>query len=182
MFDQYTIFGTPNPVSEADLATAEAQLNLRFPTGYRAFVTKFGKGILGDDHLNLTYEEMMQNPEKYDDDENTGSEIRVYTPADILDTADGVEAWRERITKYWFWNDGADVLSKDKAVECVVFADTTVGDEIIFHPSQPDRIYVLPRDEATIYAVEGGLPGVIEWMFSSGTLYSSFTARCFKPD
>jgi len=66
--------------------------------------------------------------------------VRVYPPHQILKGDNNVNAWRERIDEYWFWDAGKDVLSKDRALECVIVADTMDGDELVAHPSDPDRL------------------------------------------
>lgn len=54
--------------------------------------------------------------------------------------------WRRRINKYWFWDDVRELLPKERALECVIIGDTVSGDELVFHPSRPNRLFVLPRD------------------------------------
>ncbi len=178
MFEHVKISGDPKPVPEAEVDGLETHLETGFPVGYREFVTRFGRGVLGDTYLILTGAAL--DAELANEEEEVGCDIRVYLPEEIRDAVDGLDGWRERIEKYWFWDAGADVLSKKRALECIIIGDTTVGDELIFHPSNPDRIYILPRDEDGVYAVDEGLTGAIEWLFGSGELYASFKDRCFK--
>jgi hypothetical protein len=45
MFDNITVIGSPLVLSTpAEVDAAEAHLGIRFPTGYREYVTKFGVG------------------------------------------------------------------------------------------------------------------------------------------
>ena len=77
MFGNITIVGGPLVLSTAEeVDGAEAQLGMRFPTGYRQYVTRLGEGILG------------------------GCYIRIFPPHRIL--SELVE-WRQRIEEYWFW-------------------------------------------------------------------------------
>jgi hypothetical protein len=122
----------------AAVDAAEKQLGTRLPAGYRDFITCFGEGILG------VY-------------------VRVYPPHQILEGDNGVTEWRKRIDEYWFWDEGKDVLTKEKALEFIIVADTMDGDEVVFHPSEPDRLYVLPRYEEGVYA-----PTVVCCQRSSG--------------
>jgi len=47
MFDNITVIGSPLVLSTpAEVNAAEALLGIRFPTGYREYVTKFGEGVL----------------------------------------------------------------------------------------------------------------------------------------
>ena len=116
----------------AAVDAAAKQLGTRLPTGYREFITRFGEGTLG------VY-------------------IRVYPPYQILDGDNRITEWQKRIDEFWFWDEGADILPKAKALECVIVADTVDGDEVIYHPSDPDRLYVLPRNEEAVYVTDGHL-------------------------
>lgn len=88
----------------------------RLPAGYQTFVTRLGEGLLD-------------------------GRVRVYGPARILRD---LSAWRARIRLYWFWGDAP--LDQATALECVPIADTIVGDELVFHPSDPDTLWLLPRN------------------------------------
>src|SRR5262249_6380317 len=62
-----------SPPAEVD--AAEMQFGIRFPAGYREYVTQFGEGVLG-------------------------GYIRIYPPRRILSGANNVAAWRRRIDQY----------------------------------------------------------------------------------
>ena len=158
MFENVKVVGGPlalSPAAEVD--GAEAQLGIRFPTGYREYVTRFGEGVLG------------------------GSYLRIYPPRRILTGENNLADWRQRIDEYWFWDDGKDVLTKPQALESVIIGDTLDGDELIVHPSNPERVYVLPRNSDGIFVAGEGLPAVIEWLCGSGTLTEAFSERNFEP-
>jgi hypothetical protein len=158
VFDNVTIVGGPLFLSSpAEVDAAEAQLGIRFPTGYREYVTRFGEGVLG------------------------GIYVRVYPPRRILSGVNNLAEWRQRIGEYWFWDDGADVLTKAQALESVIIGDTCDGDELIVHPSNPERLYVLPRHSEGIHVAGDGLPAAIEWLCSSGELTEAFAERNFEP-
>src|SRR5215467_11793377 len=93
----------------------EAQLGIRFPTGYREYITAFGEGVLG------------------------GSYVRIYPPRRILTGINNLAEWRQRIDKYWFWDDGRGVLTKEQALLSVIIGDTLDGDELIIQPTNPER-------------------------------------------
>lgn len=135
---------------------AERQMGVRFPNGYGEFIARFGEGLLG-------------------------GYLRVYPPHQILEGDNNVMEWRRRIDEYWFWDDGRDVLTKEKALECTIVADTVDGDELATHPSEPDRLYVFPRYEETIYVAGDGLFAAIEWLLTSGTLTDPIEDRTFSP-
>jgi hypothetical protein len=143
--------------TEGEVARMEAQLATTFPAGYREYVTRLGQGVLG------------------------GSYIRIYPPWMILDGEMNVAEWRRRIDEYWFWDDGSDVLSKARALECIIVGDTLNGDELIFHPAAPDVLYVLPRDQENVYRIGQGLFAAIDWLCTSGQLTEPFEERDFEP-
>jgi hypothetical protein len=140
----------------AEVAAAERALGLRFPTGYADVITRFGQGVL------CGY-------------------IRVYPPGEIVAGENSHLAWRERIGEYWFWDEGVDVLSKERALECVLVADTLNGDELVFHPSAPERVFILPRSEEMIYAFDGGLFPALDWLLNAGVLAEPVEDRTFEP-
>lgn len=156
--DDITVNGSPLVVSsDAEIDDAEQQLGISFPVGYREYVTRFGEGVLG------------------------GCYIRIYPPRRIVGGLNNVNEWRRRIDEYWFWDDGRETLTKEQALECVIIGDTLDGDELIVHPSTPNRIYVLPRHSEDIQVAGEGLLPAIEWICSSGTLTEAFEEREFEP-
>ena len=117
--DDITVVGGPLVLSTtAEVDAAEAALGLRFPIGYREYVTRFGEGVLGGDY------------------------VRIYPPRRILGGSNNVQEWRRRVGAYWFWDAGRQVLTKAQALEGVIIGDTVDGDELLVHPSDPERIYV----------------------------------------
>jgi hypothetical protein len=155
MFDNVTIAEGPLVLSSpAEVDAMEARLGIRFPAGYREYVTRFGEGVLG------------------------GVYIRIYPPRRI-----GAELarWRQRIDQYWFWDKGRAVLTKEQALQSVIIGDTLDGDELIVHADAPERVYVLPRYYGDIHVAGEGLPAAIEWLCSAGVLTEPFAERVFEP-
>ena len=144
-------------VAEQDVVAAEAAFGGRFPDGYSAFITKYGRGLLG-------------------------GLVRIYTPREIAEGPRSFAEWRKRIGEYWFWEKTADLLSKEIALECVVIADTVGDDELIFHPSDPNRLCVLAHDfDGAYLASNTGLEAAIDWFFTSGKLDEPFEDNSFEP-
>lgn len=143
--------------SESEVDKAETALGIRFPSGYREYVTRFGEGFLG------------------------GTYVRIYPPRRILCGINNNEVWRQRIEQYWFWDKGRGTLSKEVALESVIIGDTYDGDELVVHASNPERIYVLPRHSKDIHVAGEGLVEAIEWLCSSGVLTEAFDERIFDP-
>ena len=143
-------------INGLDVDEGEKILNTRFPKEYRQFITKFGVGMICD-------------------------YIRIYSPNRILNGQNNLNDWRKRIDEYWFWDNDDGKLPKSKALECIIFGDTTSNDELVFHPSNPDEILILPRDFDTSLSNDQGLSNTIEWLCSSGVLlFDTFGERYFE--
>jgi hypothetical protein len=137
----------------AEVDVLASRLWITFPAGYTQYVTKLGEGVLG-------------------------SFVRIYPPWRVESE---LLQWRRRIHKYWFWDGGRELLPKERALECVIIGDTMNGDELVFHPSRQNTLFVLPRDSEQVFDVQGDLLTAIEWMCSSGELIESFEERHFEP-
>jgi hypothetical protein len=138
----------------ADVDALASRLWITFPLGYREYVTRLGEGVFG------------------------GSFVRISPPWRIESE---LSEWRRRIKKYWFWDEGRDLLPKERALECVIIGDTVNGDELVFHPNRPNRLFVLPRDSEQIFEAGGDLLDAVEWMCTSGELGEAFNERNFEP-
>ncbi|MDR0195205.1 MAG: SMI1/KNR4 family protein [Myroides sp.] len=157
-FDHYTVIQNINtnsvelflPTAE-DINNCEQQLGFSFEEDYNTFMRQYGTGILG------------------------GTYIRIYSPTRITK---GQSEWLERVTQYYFWEDGEDILTKEQVLESICIGDTLDGDEIIFYQNQ---YYVLPRYEENIYALGATLNDAIEWLCTAGILTKAFVEREFEP-
>jgi|HubBroStandDraft_6_1064221.scaffolds.fasta_scaffold14060_3 hypothetical protein len=138
----------------ADVDALASRLWITFPEGYRDYVTKLGEGVLG------------------------GTFVRIYPPWRIEKE---LTEWRRRIGKYWFWDKSRELLPKERAVECVVIGDTVNGDELIFHPSRPNVLFILPADSEKVFQAGRDLLAAIDWMCKSGELTEPFDDRNFEP-
>lgn len=152
--DVEVIGGPLVKASAREVADLESELWLKLPDGYREYVTKLGEGVLG------------------------GTFVRIYPPWRIWRELDG---WRTRIRRYWFWDKGKRLLPRERGPECVIVGDTLNGDELVFHPSRPNRLFVLPRDGERVFEAGADLWSAIEWMCSSGKLTEPFPEREFEP-
>ena len=139
-----------------EIAAAESALCFKFPKDYSDFISRLGEGLLA-------------------------SFVRVYPPSRVMSGINCVASWRQRIAEYWFWNEGEDVLDQETATECVIFADTQNGDELVFHPSNSNKIFVLPRyQERSFVASSDGLESAITWVLNSGVLIPPIESREFE--
>lgn len=115
------VVATPplQPISIQDLSAIEDCLGFLFPEDYRAFVNTLGLG-------------------------ETDLSIRTLPPQDILDSY--LSEVRGRLSGDWFWAKNPDVLTQAQAIECVPFFDSFHGDDILFHPSDLNRWFILPHE------------------------------------
>jgi hypothetical protein len=114
------------PVSLKELSEVENELGIFFPDDYRTFMTTFGAGY-------------------------TNFSIRTFTPREILQSF--LHETRDRLSEFWFWQEDPQVLTQSRAIECVPFFDSGAGDDIIFHPSDRDRWFILPHERENIIVV-----------------------------
>ncbi|WP_435017307.1 SMI1/KNR4 family protein [Tundrisphaera sp. TA3] len=146
------------PVDPAEIAAVAGRLGVRFPEGYEAFLTRYGKGSLSN-------------------------WVRIKEPAEV----ERFTLWlrdflREQIAGgRWFWDEDG-VLPPSRAVEAVAFGDTVGGDTLIFHPDDPDVIYALPRHDDVVYRIGRGLAEALDWLFHSGILTRPILCLLFEPD
>jgi hypothetical protein len=157
-FDNYKIIPNYNThkadlflAENEDILACEKTLNITFDEDYKEYVLKYGSGILG------------------------GTYVRIYLPETIILT---LEEWKNRITEYWFWDEGKEVLSKDEVLNSIRIGDTYDGDEIILYKGE---YYILPRHSEMIYKAGKTLEETITWLCSSGILTEAFTEREFEP-
>ena len=131
----------------------EARLGVRFPDGYREYVTQLGEGSL-----------------------NTF--VRVLPPWRILSELD---EHRGMMAGFWFWESGKVAFGQEEAMDSIPIADTLDGDVIVFHPSDPRQLIVLPRNRERLYARGPDLLEAINWVCSGGVLRRFGPSRYFEP-
>ena len=154
MYDNVRPVSVPRPALAEHVSALEAHIGCRMPAGYAEFVTRFGRGLLG-------------------------GFVRIYTPDELLHGPSELASWRARIDEYWFWDTGP--LRKEQALEYVILGDTVGGDEFVFHPGEPDLIYVLSHDFDISYFAGRGLEAALAWLFKSGVLDEPFGDDTFEP-
>lgn len=121
------------PSTLDDVKKCEQQIGHQFEQNYLDWITQFGSGIFG------------------------GTYVRLYSPDEIAQTHfERIERYQE----YYFWEDGAAVLSKEQVLQSICVGDTFSGDELIYVNGE---YYILPRDEEIIYAVGKKCIQAIEW-------------------
>jgi len=144
---------SPVPVEVVD--RAEQTLGCSFPPGYREYITRLGPGVLG------------------------GAFVRVHPPSRVVkDLPD----FRERISECWLWDDGHPQLPEERILESIRIAETMNGAELIFHPSDPTRLYCLARGGPDVHAAGRHLLEAVDWLCSAGVITRAFIERNFEPD
>jgi hypothetical protein len=129
------------PATADEVAALESELGVGMPTGYAEYVQRTGAGVLG--HF-----------------------LVVHAPAGLPDRT---LEWRKRIQEYWFWDtSGAGITPEALQQEGVLVADTFDGDELGFHPADPDTLFVLPRNEDIVRRLGPGLVPAVDWVLSGG--------------
>jgi hypothetical protein len=139
--------------TSTELDALEKKLACTMPMGYRDFMLRYGEGVIC----------------KY---------LRIYTPLQILQE---YKQFQARVASCYFWSEGAKIASQEQVCQSIPIADTLDGDELIFHPSSPDKLWVLPRYEGRIYQVEKHLANAIHWILSGGVLTNPFWIATFHP-
>jgi hypothetical protein len=138
---QFNITNPPlNPISEQELSLVENELGFLFPDDYRIFITTLGAG-----ELNIC--------------------LRVFPPKYILNNL--LHQTRERLSEYWFWDKDPAILTQSHAVECVPFFDSPAGDDILFHPSDRNRWFILQHEHDKAVVVH-----------SFGELCNRYSSEC----
>ena len=138
---------------EAELTALEKTLGIALPPGYREFMT-----ILG-------YGEYCSN-------------LAVYSPSEVLERT---ASYRRDWDKYFFWEEGADVLSKQAVLESVIFGSSFEGDQLIYHPVEPKGVFVLPRHDWKIYTVPEGFFNPLSWYDGDEQTKWPDPIKFFKP-
>ena len=150
--DVYLVTDRLSLVSASACEDAERQLGAPLPAGYADYMSRLGVGVYS-------------------------GFVRVYPPERIVaEHRDVRERWRE----YFFWDAGEAVLPKARVLESVIIADTLHGDELIAHPSAPDRLLVLPRESDMIFHAGDDVPEAVRWLCESGELTAPIAERYFE--
>lgn len=83
---------TLNLPTSTSIGACEDLLRFKFEQGYVDYITQYGEGILG------------------------GTYIRIYLPSKI---ADSQKDWLNRITEYYFWEEGKHILTKEQVQQAI---------------------------------------------------------------
>jgi len=103
--------------------------------------------------------------------------VRVYGLPRLLEMIVETQArWRE----YYFWDSSRDLLPKQAVLESIIVADTLNGDEVIFHPSNPDALYLLPRHTERICWIGARFEDALEWLCTSGVVSQPVGSLSFE--
>jgi hypothetical protein len=82
---------------------------------------------------------------------------------------------------------GEDILSKEKAIQSIRIGDTDLGDVIIFHPSNPHELFILPRHDDMLHKIGSNIYEALDWLCvyrhnpHSGSVGETHETRYFVP-
>lgn len=110
------------PLTYKDLEGYEQKLGFKLPEDYRDFLCTLGIGSI---ELGIG----ALHPQK----------LNFFAKHN-----------RERFAEHWFWDQSPDILTQAKALECLPFFDDDLGSDILFHPSDVSRWFVLPHEDAVV--------------------------------
>ena len=150
--DVNVVGGELRLATDQQVSEAEAYLGSVFPLGYREYVTDLGEGEYAD-------------------------LIKVFMPSDVLSN---LGDYRTIVDEAWTWDDGLEVLTKERAKSSIQVASSDYGDMLIFSPGDPSQLFVLPRESEEIFAVGSDLAEALEWMRTSPDLALGAEGRNFK--
>jgi hypothetical protein len=138
----------------SEIEALEQELAIKVPPGYTEFMTTLG---FGEYCYNLV----------------------VYPPQQILSEYRAAQAsWQD----YYFWEDSADVLTKEEIIQSIIFGQSFDGDKIIFCPAKPSQLFVLPRHDLDIYSIPSNFFEPLEWYDSQNNrVYSPINFKFFTP-
>jgi hypothetical protein len=66
-------------------------------------------------------------------------------------------------------------------LESIIVADTLNGDEVIFHPSNPDALYLLPHTLRGSAGLGRGSRTPLEWLCTAGVVSQPVGSLSFAP-
>lgn len=148
----YLVFEPLKTVTHAEVDTIAARLGLTFPEGYAEYVTELGEGFLSN-------------------------YLQIWLPHKVeSELPEQRQFWSDQ----FFW-DANGPLPPARAAETVTLGSTMDGDRLVFHPDQPDDLFMLPRHDDQIYQLGPGLEAAIDWLFGSGVLIRPKSLRYFEP-
>jgi hypothetical protein len=139
------------PIAMEEVEALKQHLGFALPSGYREFITHFGEG----DYCDL---------------------FRIYPPSSIREEyASYRESWKtwyyeSRDVKHWFYEGSEHILSEEQLQACIIVGDSFDGDYIVYHPSQPDKLFVLPRHYYKIYTLKADFSDLHIWIEASPRL------------
>lgn len=139
------------------VADAERLLHTRFPRGSEAFVTTFGEGTYAD-HL------------------------RVYPPAwEVREYRTSQAGWRDLQGEEEAMLDAAYGYTMSRFLASIIVMDTVDGDEFVFHPDDPENIFIYRHETAEMYQVGGTLGEAMEWVMEAGELFDPARTGVLSP-
>jgi len=137
----YVVSDKLETVSEEVIINAESELAVRFPRGYREYMTELGTGMFCE-------------------------YVYVYPPRRILEDASIYQATFQE--NYDLWSESHSLIRREDIGKLIVFAHTVDMGKIAFHKDNPETIFVLPYNHEVIYQAGTDLHDTLAWLYSFG--------------
>jgi hypothetical protein len=128
-----------------EVESLEQHLGFSLLSGYREFITRFGEG----DYCDL---------------------FRIYPPARIREEYALHREFLREHEYHQFFKGSDSVLSKKQLQECILIGDSHDGDYIEYHPSMPDKLFVLPRHDDKIHILKADFRDLHIWIWTEPRL------------
>lgn len=126
------------PVELSDVIALETALAIKLPSGYTEFITTFGSGSYAD----LFY---------------------IFTPAEIAAQHRQVQASWRQYARQFFYDYGSQPLPETALYESIIVGVSHNGDEVVYHPSDQNQLYILPRHSNFISKVTNDFSDLHTW-------------------
>jgi len=138
-------------IPESHVVALEQILGIPLPHGYYTFMTTLGLGIYCD-------------------------VVALFPPEQILaEYTEEVDGWAS------FWENPDAVLSREQLQVSIPLGKSIEGDQIIFCPTYPERLFVLPRHDNVIYWIPEGFKALLHWVSAAGVINEQPAFTYFEP-
>jgi hypothetical protein len=135
-------------IPRVEVERAEAYFKTALPSGYVDAVTSYGEGMYCD-------------------------LFRIFSP-DRLPEENKIS--RDMWSAFWPFENSDELITQAEAADSIPVAGTIDGDNVIFYPPRPDRVYILPRHERIIYTASADFSDLWDWDSEDEARF-----RCYEP-
>jgi hypothetical protein len=146
-FDNVLVVSTKHmrPVLPEEVHRFEERVGFSMPAGWVEFMTRFGEGTFCDRFYFYGPERIL-------------SEVQSHR-----------DLWRDSLwtdqdgVSHWFFEGSEAVVTQGELQQAWSIGGSTDGDDIVFEPSSPDRVLLLPRHHDRIQVLLPDLSDLADW-------------------